>query len=182
MCTKGKYIYIFAKEEDNAGTAVVLMGGGNNYHSGLFQLLFGVYCDWKLSWLSRIPTHFWQIIVLSEYGHCCNKASDLAFGECRVILVERILRLWSCSNSNLPDFSAMIAMIYIFMYRACIIFRHGYKFYAPCSMLCCCMCTCFVPNVILSIFDKFCRHCPGYCVLVGLLDSGRIYIFLTDPV
>ena len=33
------YIYISAQERDDAGTAGVLMGGGNNYSSGLFQLL-----------------------------------------------------------------------------------------------------------------------------------------------
>ena len=34
-----KYIYMSAQEEYDAGTAGVLMGGGNNYSSGLFQLL-----------------------------------------------------------------------------------------------------------------------------------------------
>ena len=74
-----QYFYIFAQEKDDAGTAGVLMGGGNNYSSGLFQLLPGVYWDWKLSFFSRMPTHFWQVIVVSDYGHSCNKASDLAF-------------------------------------------------------------------------------------------------------
>ena len=37
-----QYIYMSAQEEDDAGTAGVLMGGGNNYSSGLFQLLPGV--------------------------------------------------------------------------------------------------------------------------------------------
>ena len=55
------------------------MGGGNNYSSGLFQLLPGVYCDWKLCWLSRVPTHVWQVILVSDYGHGCNQASDLAY-------------------------------------------------------------------------------------------------------
>ena len=76
-----QYIYISAQEWDDAGTAGVLMGGGNNYRSGLIQLLPGVYWDWKVSLLSRMPTHNWQVIVVSEYGHGCNKASDLAFGE-----------------------------------------------------------------------------------------------------
>ena len=40
-----KYIYMSAQEEDNAGTAGVLMGGGNNYSSGLFQLLSGVFWE-----------------------------------------------------------------------------------------------------------------------------------------
>ena len=48
--------------------------------------------------------------------------------------------------------------------------RHGYKFYAPCYMLC--MFTEFVSNEILSIIDKVCRHCPGNCVSVGSFDSG----------
>ena len=67
------YIYISAQERDDAGTAGVLMGGGNNYSSGLFQLLPGVYCDWKLSWLSRVPTHVWQVILVSDYGHGCTR-------------------------------------------------------------------------------------------------------------
>ena len=45
---------------------------------GLFQLLPGVYWEWKLSLLSRVPTHVWQVIVVSDYGHGCNQASDLA--------------------------------------------------------------------------------------------------------
>ena len=32
--------------------------------------------------------------------------------------------------------------------------------------------TCFVLYVILSIIDKFCWHCPGHRVSVGVLDSG----------
>ena len=73
-----------------------------------------------------------------------------------------------CYQRGLPRLvSAMIAMIRQFKYCVCITPRHGYKLYAPCSMLCCCMCTCFVPNVILSIMDKFCQHCPEYHVLVG---------------
>ena len=52
-----QYIYIYSQESDGARTAGVLLGGGNNYSSGLFQLLPGVYCDWKLSWLSRMSTH-----------------------------------------------------------------------------------------------------------------------------
>ena len=67
---------MFAQEEDDEGTAGVLMGGGNNYSSGLFQLLPGVYWDWKLSLLSRMPTYVWQVIVVSDYGH----------GECVVLL------------------------------------------------------------------------------------------------
>ena len=49
-----QYKYMSAMERDDVGTAGVLMGGGNNYSSGLFHLLAGVYCDWKLSWL-RVP-------------------------------------------------------------------------------------------------------------------------------
>ena len=81
-----QYIYMFAQEEDDAGTAGVLIGGGYSYRSVLLQLLSGVYCDWKLSFLSGRPTHVWQVIVVSDYGHCCNKACDLAFGECGVLL------------------------------------------------------------------------------------------------
>ena len=44
-----QYIYISAQERDDAGTAGVLMGGGNSYSSGPFQLLSGGYCDGKLS-------------------------------------------------------------------------------------------------------------------------------------
>ena len=55
------------------------MGGGNNYSSGLFQLLPGVYCDWKLSWLSRVPTHVWQVILVSDYGHSCSMLGILPF-------------------------------------------------------------------------------------------------------
>ena len=67
-----QYIYISAQERDDAGTAGVLMGGGNNYSSGLFQLLPGVYCDWKLCWLSRMPTYVWQVIMVSDYGQGCK--------------------------------------------------------------------------------------------------------------
>ena len=81
-----QYIYMFAQEKDDAGTAGVLMGGGNNYSSGLFQLLPGVCWECKLSLLSRMPTHVWQVIVVSDYDHGCNKASDLAFGEFVVLL------------------------------------------------------------------------------------------------
>ena len=42
-----QYIYMFAQEENDAGTLGVLMGGGNNFSSGLFQLLPGVY------WIGR---------------------------------------------------------------------------------------------------------------------------------
>ena len=38
-------IYMFAQEEDDAGTAGVLMSGAYSYRSGLLQLLSGVYCD-----------------------------------------------------------------------------------------------------------------------------------------
>ena len=68
-----QYIYISAQERDGAGTAGVLMGGGDNYSSGLFQLLHGVYCDWKLSWLSRVPTHVWQVILVSDFGPGCTR-------------------------------------------------------------------------------------------------------------
>ena len=68
-----QYIYMFAQEEDDAGTAGVLMGGGNNYSSDLFQLLPWVYCDWKLCWLSRMPTYVWQVILVSDYGHGCTR-------------------------------------------------------------------------------------------------------------
>ena len=71
------YIYISAQERDDAGTAGVLMGGGNNYISGLFQLLPWVYWAWKLSCLSRVPTHVWQVLYQASY---------LAFGECVVLL------------------------------------------------------------------------------------------------
>ena len=49
------------------------MGGGNNSSSGLCQLLPGVYGDWKLSWLSRVPTHVWQVILVSDYDHGCTR-------------------------------------------------------------------------------------------------------------
>ena len=49
-----QYIYISAQERDDAGTAGVLMGGGNNYSSGLFQLL---------------P----RVISVSDYGHSCTR-------------------------------------------------------------------------------------------------------------
>ena len=49
---------------------VLLMGGGNNYSSGLFQLLPGVYCDWKLSWLLECQHMFgnwyWSVILASD--------------------------------------------------------------------------------------------------------------------
>ena len=54
-----------AQEEDDAGTAGVLMGGGNSYSSGLFQLLPVVYWEWKLSLLSRVLT----LVMASEYGY-----------------------------------------------------------------------------------------------------------------
>ena len=74
---------MFSQEEEDAGTAGVLMGGGC---SGLFQLLPGVCWDWKVCLLSRMITHVWQEKVVSDYGHGCNKASDLAFGVCVVLL------------------------------------------------------------------------------------------------
>ena len=53
-----QYIYMFAQEDDDAGTAGVLMGGGINYSSGLFELLPGVCRECKLSLLSRMPNMF----------------------------------------------------------------------------------------------------------------------------
>ena len=38
-----QYIYMPAQEEDDAGTAGVLMEGGNKYSSGPFQLLPGFF-------------------------------------------------------------------------------------------------------------------------------------------
>ena len=65
-----QYIYISAQERDAAGTSGVLMGGCNNYSSsGLVQLLHWVYCDRKMSWLSRVPTHIWQVILVSDCSH-----------------------------------------------------------------------------------------------------------------
>ena len=81
-----QYIYISAQERDDAGIAGVLMGGGNSYSSGPFQLWSGSYCDGKLSLLSTKPTHFWQVIVTIDNGLGYNKASELAFGECGVLL------------------------------------------------------------------------------------------------
>ena len=82
-----QYNYISAQERDDAGTSGVMMGGGNNYITGLFQLLPGIYFDWKLSWLSRVPTHFWQVIMASDCGHGFNKLGIyLVFGECVVLL------------------------------------------------------------------------------------------------
>ena len=81
-----QYIYMSGQEEDDEGTERVLMGGGNNYSSGLFQLLPGVFLEWKLRLLSKVPTHVWQVMVVSDYGHGCNQASDLASGECAVLL------------------------------------------------------------------------------------------------
>ena len=60
-----EYIYIFAQERDDAGTAGVLMDAGNNYNSGMFKFMPGFYCDWMLSWLSRVTTHFWQVILVT---------------------------------------------------------------------------------------------------------------------
>ena len=58
------------------------MGGGNNNSSGMFQFLPWVYWVWKLTLLSRMPTHVWQGVVVSEYGHGCYKTSDIDSGEC----------------------------------------------------------------------------------------------------
>ena len=77
-----QYNYISAQERDDAGTS-----GGNKYSTGLFQLLPGFFFDWKLSWLSRVPTHFWQVILASDCGHGFNKLGIyLVFGECVVLL------------------------------------------------------------------------------------------------
>ena len=81
-----QYIYMSAQEEDDVGISGLLMGGGNNYSSGLFQLLPGVFWERKLSFLSRVPTHVWQVIVVSDNDHGFNKAIDLAYGECVVLL------------------------------------------------------------------------------------------------
>ena len=42
--------------------------------------------DEKLSLLSRRPTQDWQVIVASDNCQGYNKASELAFGECGVLL------------------------------------------------------------------------------------------------
>ena len=65
----------------------------------------------------------------------------------------------------------MIAMIYLFMY--CVCTQPWVQVLCSLFHICCCMCTCFVPNDILSIIDKFCQHCPRYHVSVWLLDSGE---------
>ena len=81
-----QFIYMSAQEDNDAGTTGVLTGEGNNYSSGRFQLLPGVYWEWKLSSLLRVPKHVWQVIVFAVYGHSCNQASDLAYVECVVLL------------------------------------------------------------------------------------------------
>ena len=79
-----QYIYMFAQEEDDSGTAVVLMGVVNNYSSGLFQLLGSIGIGRSVCF-KNVYT-FWQEMVISDYGHSCNKPSDFAFSDYVVLL------------------------------------------------------------------------------------------------
>ena len=56
------YIYISAQERDDAGIAGALMGGGNSYSSGPFQLLSGGYCDGHI-----VNNHKEIMIEISKY-------------------------------------------------------------------------------------------------------------------
>ena len=58
------YLHRNKKMQEQEG---LLMGGGNNYSSGRFQLLPRVYWTWKLSWLQECQHMFgkwyWSAIM-----------------------------------------------------------------------------------------------------------------------